>query len=152
MLELRQLSICNCDGAVDLYRKMIEENRKKDIRLASIKTDDRSIRNLLQYSFDTENNLFFVACSRNVPVGFIDSTLVLKAGSGGEWYIKSVYLVPEYRDPKSFAAMVYRVEKEAKRKKIALVFSNALMQSNEVNTLWENIGYTLEQDRRVKVL
>jgi len=152
MLELRQLSICNCDDAVELYRKMIEENRKKDIRLTNIGTDDRSMRNLLQYSFDTENNLFFIAYNRNIPVGFIDSTRVVREGLKAEWYIKSVYLLGEYRDPKSFASLVYKIEKIVKLKNIRSVFSNALMQSNEINTMWEHIGYTVEQEKRVKFL
>ncbi len=152
MLELRQLSICNCDDAVALYRMMIEENKKKDIRLANIPTDDRSMRNLLQYSFDVENNLFFVAYARNIPVGFIDSARVFREGIRDEWYIKSVYLFPEYRDSRSFSAMVYKIEKLVKLKKIGSVFSNALMQNMEINSLWEHIGYMNEQDRRVKFL
>ncbi len=152
MLELRQLSICNSDDAVELYRKMIEENRKKDVRLANIPTDDRSIRNLLQYSFDIENNLFFVVYARNIPVGFIDSTRVFKEGMKDEWYIKSVFLEDEYQDPKAFACMVYKIEKLAKLKKIESVFSNSLMQNNEINTMWEHIGYTVEQEKRVKFL
>ncbi len=152
MLELKQLSICNCDDAVALYRLMIEENRRKDVRLAGLTTDDRSMRNLLQYSFDTENNLFFVAYNRNIPVGFIDSTRVVREGLKAEWYIKSVYLLPEYRDPRSFSALVYKIEKLAKQKQIPSVFSNALMQSNEINTMWEHIGYTVEQDKRIKFL
>ncbi len=152
MLELKQLSICNYTSAVELYRKMIEENRVFDERLRNLDTDDKSIRKLLQYSYDTENNLFFLAYQRNSAVGFIDSTRVTKDNGPDEWYIKAVYLAPEYRSSKNFEFMVYKTEKLVRQKGVKNIFSNALMENNEANTLWENLGYTIESDKRTKGL
>ena len=68
MLEIKSLSICNFEEAVGLYKKMIEKNVDHDERLKNTDIDDRSLRNMLQYCFDIENALFFVAYSRNTPI------------------------------------------------------------------------------------
>lgn len=152
MIELKSLSICNIDPVVGLYRVMIEEARAQDLRLEHVESDDRSIRNLLQYSFDIENNLFFIAYLHGSPIGFIDSTRVSEGSRADEWYIKSVFLLPGHRDAPFFDALVYRVEKEARQKGISRIFSNALMDSDEINALWESIGYELDEGKRYKAL
>jgi len=152
MIELKSLSICNIDPVVGLYRVMIEETRARDNRLAHVETDDRSIRNLLQYSFDIENNLFFVAYLHNSPIGFIDSARVSEGHGADEWYIKSVFLLPGHCDEPFFDALVYRVEKEVRQKGVSRIFSNALMDSDEINTLWESIGYEIDEGKRYKTL
>ena len=131
---------------------MIEENIDHDERLKNIDISDRSIRNMLQYSFDIEDDLFYVAYSRNIPVGFIDSTRVSQDDQGDEWYIKSVYLESEFRGTNYFQQLVMRVEKEVRQKSIGFIFSNALMDNDESNNLWEGVGYILEGKRRIKVL
>lgn len=152
MFELKQLSICNLDDAVILYRLMIEENRQFDDRLRHLETDDHSIRNLLKYSFDIENDLVYIAYLHNERVGFIDSARVSQDNGQDEWYIKAVYLLPLCRDPKYFEILVNKIERSVEQKGIQLVFSNALMENSEVNRFWESAGYELTGNRRVKLL
>ena len=152
MVEIKPLSICNFDEVVGLYKKMIEVNIGHDERLKNIDMDDRSLRNILQYSFDIEDDLFFVAYSHNVPIGFIDSTRVSQDALGDEWYIKAVFLDAEFRGGNYFQQLVMKVEKEVKKKSIRFIFSNSLIDNDKANDLWENIGYTLEGKKRVKDL
>ena len=152
MVEIKPLSICNFDEVVGLYKKMIEVNIGHDERLKNIDMDDRSLRNILQYSFDIEDDLFFVAYSHNVPIGFIDSTRVNQDALGDEWYIKSVYLQGEFKATNYFQQLVMRVEKEVRQKSIHVIYSTALLDDDEANELWESVGYVLEKKRRVKVL
>ena len=152
MLEIKPLSICNFEEVVGLYKKMIEKNIGHDERLRNIDLDDRSLRNMLQYSFDIEDVLFFVAYSHNVPIGFIDSTRVSQDALGDEWYIKSVYLQGEFKATNYFQQLVMRVEKEVRQKSIHVIYSTALLDDDEANELWESVGYVLEKKRRVKVL
>lgn len=152
MLEIKPLSICNFEEVVGLYRNMIEENIGQDERLKNIDIGDRSLRNMLQYSFDIEDDLFYVAYSHNAPIGFIDSTRVSKDGHEDEWYIKSVYLKVEFRGYNYFQQLVLKVEKEVRQKLIHVLFSNSLIDDDEANGIWESVGYILEGKRRIKVL
>jgi len=152
LLEIKSLSICNFEEAVGLYKKMIEKNVDHDERLKNTDIDDRSLRNMLQYCFDIENALFFIAYSRNNPIGFIDSTRINQDDSEDEWYIKSVYLETEFWGSNYFQQLVMKVEKEARQKSIRTIFSNSLVDDDEANDRWENAGYTLEGKRRIKVL
>lgn len=152
MFEIKLLSICDFDEAVELYKRMVLENKQFDRRLAGVEVDDRTIRNILQFSFDIENDLFYLAFFRNEPIGFIDSTRLVAEDKDDEWYIKSVYLDPEYRDSDFFEKLVEKVEREVRQRGIKVIFSNALIDNREINTLWEGIGYTLRDGRRVKEL
>ena len=152
MLEIKPLSICNFGEVVGLYRKMIEDNIDHDERLKNIDIDDRSLRNMLQYSFDIENALFYVAYLRNMPIGFIDSVRISRDDNKDEWYIKSIYLEAEFRGSNFFQQLVLKVEKEVRNKSIACIFSNSLIDDDEANKLWENLGYILEGKKRIKVL
>ena len=152
MLEIKSLSICNFEEIVGLYKKMIEENIDHDKRLKNIDIDDRSLRNMLQYSFDIENALFYVAYLRNMPIGFIDSVRISRDDNKDEWYIKSIYLEAEFRGSNFFQQLVLKVEKEVRNKSIACIFSNSLIDDDEANKLWENLGYILEGKKRIKVL
>jgi len=152
LLEIKPLSICNFGEVVGLYRKMIEDNIDHDERLKNIDIDDRSLRNMLQYSFDIENALFYVAYLRNMPIGFIDSVRISRDDNKDEWYIKSIYLEAEFRGSNFFQQLVLKVEKEVRNKSIACIFSNSLIDDDEANKLWENLGYILEGKKRIKVL
>lgn len=152
MFEIKLLSICDFDEVVELYKQMVLENKLFDRRLAGVEVDDRTIRNILQFSFDIENDLLYVAFFHNKPVGFIDSTRLVAEGKDDEWYIKSVYLDTEYRDPWYFEQLVQKVEREVRQRGITVIFSNALIDNREINTLWEGIGYTLRDGRREKEL
>jgi len=152
LLEIKSLSICNFEEIVGLYKKMIEENIDHDKRLKNIDIDDRSLRNMLQYGFDIDNALFYVAYLRKTPIGFIDSTRVSQDDHGDEWYIKAVFLDAEFRGGNYFQQLVMKVEKEVKKKSIRFIFSNSLIDNDKANDLWENIGYTLEGKKRVKDL
>ncbi len=152
MFEIKLLSICDFDEAVELYKRMVLENKKFDRRIAGVDVDDRTIRNILQFSFDIENDLFYLAYFHNKPIGFIDSTRLIVEGKDDEWYIKAVYLDPEYRGSDFFEHLVQKVEREARQKGIKTIFSNALIDYPEINTLWSGIGYTLRDGRREKEL
>lgn len=152
MEELKPLSICNLEIAVDFYRKMIEENRHRDARLKNVETDDKSLRNMLQFSFDIENCLFFILYVHGRPVGFIDSARALEEGSEPSWYIKAVYLLPEFRDLENFRLMVHKVEREAQKKGIAEIFSTALIDDGEANAFWEELDFNVSPKKRTKQL
>jgi len=151
LFEIKPLSICNLEEVIGLYKKMIKENIGDERKADTIDFEDRSLRNMLQYSFDIENDLFYVAYSRNIPIGFIDSTRVCLDGKDDEWYIKSVYLETEFRAKNYFQQLVMKVEKEARQKSIHTIFSNSLIDDNEADDLWESLGYNFEGKRRVKV-
>lgn len=150
MTELKPLSICNLDTAIAFYRDMIEEYRHRDPRLANVDTDDKSLRNMLQYSFDIENDLFLILYIHGKAVGFIDSARVAQDGGEESWFIKSVYLVPEYRETRNFELLVGTVEREVRKRGIRTVFSTALIEDDRANSLWESAGFTIEPKRRVK--
>ncbi len=152
MIETKPLGICNLDEAVALYRELIGEYAHADARLARVATDERSLKSMLQYSFDVEDDLFLLAYARAEAVGFVDSSRILVDGGEDEWYIKAVYLREPYRSLERFAQLVSRVEREVFARGVRLVFSNALMEDNEANTLWESLGYEIGERRRVKVL
>ncbi len=152
MIETRPLGICNLDEAIGLYRQMIGEYAHQDARLARVETDDRSLKSMLQYSFDVEDELFFVAYAHAEAVGFIDSSRILVDGGADEWYIKAVYLTERFRSLERFAQLVSRVEREVRSRGVGLIFSNALMDDNEANTLWESLGYEIGDRRRTKTL
>ncbi len=152
MIEIKSLSICNFDDAVVLYREMIGEYAHADARLANVKTDDRSLKSILQYSFDVEDDLFFLAYAHGEPIGFIDSARMLVDGGEDEWYIKAVFLKERFRSLERFGQLVSRVEREVRSRGVGLIFSNALMGDGEANALWESLGYEIGERRRTKSL
>lgn len=152
MLDIQPLSVCNLDEVVDLYYRMLIESREYENKEKDIKILDREIRNILQYRFDFENTLFFVGYLRNKAVGFIDSTRLIVENRRDEWYIKTVYLKPDFREINNYRQLVYKVEKEAKLLNVTAFFSNESIEDSELNAIWEELGYTLADNRRTKKL
>jgi len=152
MTEMKPLSICNLETAVILYRDMIEECQIIDPRLKNVNTDSKPLRNMLQPAFDIENSLFFILYVHGAPAGFIDSARVETDGGPDAWYIKSLYLLPGYRERQYYAMMEHRIEREVRQRGIMDLFSTVLIGDDETDSLWEDLGYTLETDKRTKNL
>ena len=152
MIRFEILNTGNRDIAAEFYKKMIDESRQADSRLAEYKTDDKSIGNLLAYSLDTEDNLFYLAFMHSEPIGFIDSTRIVQENGKESWYIKSVYLLEQYRTSWYFDMLLKKLEGTVRQKGIRTIFNTSLMDDPRANELWSAAGYTIEQNRRVKEL
>ncbi len=143
--ETRLLSICNIDETVELYRAMLNSAPHSGESLAHLAGDDRSIRNLLQLSFDIDNALFFVLYFHNTPIGFIDSSRVIRENGSDEWYIKALFLLPEYRIITFFEQLVHRVEREAESLGLHTIRAAVYPPDMQNRLLWEGAGYQVEE-------
>ncbi len=150
-LELRPISICNLDEIVELYRAMILENSRFDPQLLKAPTDSRALRNMLQFSFDIENAIFFMASAYGKAVGFIDSTRFIQEG-GDAWYIKGLYLSAPFREPRNYVSMIYRVEKDASEKGVRKMISRAMLPDTNYGQIWEMAGYSPDDGKWLKTL
>ena len=152
MIRFEILNTCNRDIAAELYRNMIDEYRERDPRFGDYKTDDKSIANLLAYSLDVEDNLFYLAFMHAEAIGFIDSTRIRQDTGEESWYVKSVYLTEPYRSFWYFDMLLQKLESAVGQKGIRTIFSTALLDDPRANDLWNEAGYVIEKDRRVKDL
>ncbi|HKL86318.1 MAG TPA: hypothetical protein VJ861_08310 [Treponemataceae bacterium] len=152
MKEIKTLSICNTEEAIDLYRLMIEEYKTIDTRLQKVAIDEKSMRNLLQSSFDLENYLFFLLYINNEAVGFINSSRVSTANEKDSWCIKAMYLLEKYRIFPNFELLVYKTEKEVMQKKVCSIVSTALPFDDRTNAFWNSLNYEIEGNTRSKEL
>lgn len=152
MIRFEILNTCNQDIAAELYRRMIDEYRERDPRFGDYRTDDKSIANLLSYSLDVEDNLFYLAFMRAEAIGFIDSTRIRQDTGAESWYVKSVYLSGPYRSFWYFDMLLQKLEGAVCQKGIRTIFSTALIDDPRANDLWSEAGYVIEQGRRVKEL
>lgn len=152
MKEIKTLSICNTEEAIDLYRLMIEEYKTIDTRLQKVAIDEKSMRNLLQSSFDLENYLFFLLYINNEAVGFINSSRVSTANEKDSWCIKAMYLLEKYRIFPNFELLVYKTEKEVIQKKVGSIVSTSLPFDDRTNAFWNSLNYEIEGNTRSKVL
>lgn len=151
MKEIRLLSICNTEDAINLYRLMIDEYKNTDIRLQKVSTDEKALRNLLQFSFDIENCLFFLLYINNEAVGFIDSSRVITEQTNS-WYIKAVYLLENFRIFKNFEILINRTEKEIHQKNVKSIISTAIPFDDRTNAFWESLDYIIDDKKRTKLL
>lgn len=150
--ETRLLSICNVDETVELYRAMLNSAAHSGESLAHLAGDDRSIRNLLQLSFDIDNALFFVLYFHNTPVGFIDSSRVIREKGIDEWYIKALFLLPEYRIITFFEQLVHRVEREAEALGLHIIRAAVYPPDMQNRLMWEGAGYQVEENKAWKYI
>lgn len=151
MKEIRLLSICNTEDAIDLYRLMIDEYKDTDSRLQKVSTDEKSLRNLIQFSFDIENCLFFLLYINNEAVGFIDSSRVITEKKPS-WYIKAVYFLEKFRIFKNFEILINRTEKEIHQKNVQSIISTAIPFDDRTNAFWESLEYIIDDKKRTKLL
>jgi GNAT superfamily N-acetyltransferase len=151
-MDFKLLDLCTFDTAVQFYANMIDENRQFDDRLKNYTIDEKSIRNLLQYSYGTEDDLFYLAYIHNVPVGFIDSTKLTQENGRTLWFIKAVYLQSNYRSKYYFDLLINKVEQKVFHKGIKQLMSTALTDDKTANVFWENAGFVLEEGKRIKNL
>lgn len=151
MYEVKALSICNLDEVVALYRRKVDEDASRDPRVGRAGVDERAIRNLLQYRFDIENDVFLVSFLRDDAVGFVDSVRAPGEGIEASWYVKAAYLVPECRDDGHFEALIRVLEREVRRRGVGTVYANR-SSDESATSLWEAAGYEVEGDRLVKSL
>jgi len=148
--EVRQLSICNIDEAVELYRAMLNSSSRSAESLAHLADDDRAIRNLFQLSFDIDNALCFVLYFHNTPIGFIDSSRLMRDGEFDEWYIKALYVLPEYRTAILFEQLLHRVEREAIALGVHIIRAAVYPPDMQNLLFWEGAGYQVEEGKAWK--
>lgn len=151
MYEVKPLSICNLDEVVALYRRKVDEDASRDPHVGRAGVDERAIRNLLQYRFDIENDVFLVSFQRERAVGFVDSVRAPGDGIEASWYVKAAYLDPECRDEGHFESLVRVLEREVRRRGVGTVYANRSADES-ADALWEGAGYEAEDDRLVKSL
>lgn len=150
MIRYEYLDAFTIDTIVPLYEKMILENVSADARLKSYCNDKNNYKKLLSYSLNREDDLFLLIYEYNSLIGFIDSTRILK--DEYEWYIKSVYFIPEYRNEDVFKKTIEYLEKIVKEKGIMIITNSALINDESANRIWRNCGYQIEGVVRKKVI
>jgi GNAT superfamily N-acetyltransferase len=152
MIRFEILNTGNRDIAAELYRNMIDEYRERDPRFGDYRTDDKSIANLLAYSLDVEDNLFYLAFRHAEAIGFIDSTRIRQDTGAESWYVKSVFLIKPYRSFWYFDMLLQKLESAVAQKGVRTIFSTAFLDDSRANDLWNEAGYVIEKDRRIKEL
>lgn len=152
MTEIKPLGTLTVDDALTLYERMLAEFRAKDRRLAAIPCDQRTLRTMLQMSFDTSNALFFVTYFHDKPIGFVDAVRVEKDSEQNLWYIKGSFLEKEYRGSSIGLEMITALEKQLRKKGAQRVYCTELMDEQSANEFWIEAGYSIEDGKRVKDL
>lgn len=152
MAEYRLLDSSLLGDAVPLYRSMVRDNARADERLALIATDDPSLRRLLGFSLDPDEDLFLLAYEKGRAVGFVDCSKIRREGGEPAWFVKSIYLEEAFRGAEAFASLMGELEASVRERGGREMLSSALLGDPEADALWKGIGYAREGSVRVKRL
>lgn len=150
MIKYCFLEATTINLVIPLYEKMINENAAFDNRLDDYQNKKIDLHNMLLFSLNREDDLFMLVYKSNHLIGFIDSAKILC--DQYEWFIKSVYFLPSYRNEILFQNFIQFLENIIKGKGITVIKNNALMNGRIANSIWEKCGYKIEGGFRKKFL
>lgn len=150
--EYRLLDLSRMDDAIPLYRSMVRENAPADERLGRLSTDDSSLRDLLRFSLDPEEDLFFLAYEKDRAIGFVDCSRIHREGGKPAWFVKSIFMEEAFRGADAFASLMGKLEDSVRERGGRELVSSALPGDPVAEALWAGIGYAREGGVRIKRL